>query len=143
AFNHSNSGSVSFHEFLIGLAFMEPGSQPGELRAAFLFRYYDLDEDGYLNAQEMSLMMADLNPKADKKQVAAKVSSALSEISTKTVHSKSVLSLEDFRQAIVSRKLSGTSALCRSSKSIITQISKAIADRTAVHGATSLSGIVY
>lgn len=54
---------VTFHELLLGLAAMDRatahGGQSGELRCAYIFRYYDTNGDGLLNAKELRVMASD------------------------------------------------------------------------------------
>lgn len=144
AFNQQNNGRLSFHEFLIGLALMEPFSQHGELRTSFIFRYYDYDGDGYLSKEELSQMVGDIYSKESKEEIAKKVAAAMVDIPNKPINGRVLISLDNFCEAVGEHKFRGTSNLCRAPKDIFSQISRAIAERTLLAGATtSLKGIVF
>lgn len=63
---------VTFHELLLGLAAMDRstahGGHSGELRCGYIFRYYDQNHDGYLNAAELRQMALDRLRVANLKQ---------------------------------------------------------------------------
>lgn len=145
AFNYQKNGYLSFHELLIGLALIEPYCAHGELRAKFIFRYYDSDNDGYLSREEMTVLVSDIYPKDSKESINKKVNDAFShEIKFKTIHGKDVISLDYFCYAIGSHKFRGTSGLCRASKPIFPQILRLIVTRTVKTGAnTSMTSVVF
>lgn len=68
-----NMPYVTFHELLLGLAAMDRstahGGHSGELRASYIFRYYDSNHDGYLGANELRQMAMDRLRVAQLKQV--------------------------------------------------------------------------
>lgn len=56
AFDIDCSKFVTYKQLLLGLAAMEPttqhGGAPAEQRCRYIFRYYDQDQDGYLQFEE-------------------------------------------------------------------------------------------
>ena len=48
AFNYSNTGYLSFSEFLIGLTSIEPLAYNGQSRIKMVFKYYNQNRDGFL-----------------------------------------------------------------------------------------------
>ena len=143
SFNTHNNGSLSFHEFLIGLAMMEPISQHGELRTKFIFRYYSATLE-HLSKEDLIHMIADIYPKESKTEQEKNLSLALNNLQVKHVNGKEMVSLEDFSMGIGSHKLRGTSKLCRASKAIFPQISRSIAERIMMSSMkTSPSEIVF
>lgn len=63
AFKFNRMPYVTFHELLLGLAAMDRstlhGGHSGELRCAYIFRYYDLNLDSQLSCDELRLMALD------------------------------------------------------------------------------------
>jgi len=61
--NRQEMPFVTFHELLLGLAAMDRstahGGHVGELRCAYIFRYYDSNRDGQLNVSELYQMAHD------------------------------------------------------------------------------------
>lgn len=72
AFKFNKMPYVTFHELLLGLAAMDRstahGGHSGELRCAYIFRYYDANGDGQLNLNELKLMAYDRLRLANLKQ---------------------------------------------------------------------------
>uniref|UniRef100_A0A6G1S6C2 Serine/threonine-protein phosphatase n=1 Tax=Aceria tosichella TaxID=561515 RepID=A0A6G1S6C2_9ACAR len=72
---------VTFHELLLGLAAMDRstahGGHSGELRASYIFRYYDSNQDGYLGPGELRHMAQDRLRTAQLKQVHSALKSAV------------------------------------------------------------------
>lgn len=56
AFDIHQKHMLMFHDYLLGLAAMEPctqhGGAPAELRCRYIFRYYDQDGDSQLEMSE-------------------------------------------------------------------------------------------
>ncbi|OTF72585.1 Calcineurin-like protein phosphoesterase [Euroglyphus maynei] len=129
AFNVQNNGFLSFHELLLGLATIEPDTVHGEWRARFIFRYYNNNGTGNLDLNEFKKMIIDMNQaiSLSLESIDLKVKECLNEIGTKIVNGKTVITSDDFVQAIGSHRFRGTSSLCRSSKSLFEKISRAIA----------------
>lgn len=63
AFKFNRMPYLTFHELLLGLAAMDRstahGAHSGELRCAYIFRYYDHNSDGQLSASELRTMAHD------------------------------------------------------------------------------------
>ena len=140
SFNYHKNGYLSFHELLIGLATIEPGTIHGESRVRFIFRYYDADGSGSLSEEEFRALTFDLlccsggggmKPGAITQQMLAqKTAEGMRAIGTRTVNGTEQVTMADFNLAIGSRKFRGTSNLCRAKKPIFNQISRQIAART-------------
>lgn len=129
-FDQHKKGKLSFHEFLIGLTLMEPSCTHGELRAAFIFRFYDVDGDGALNMEELGKMLTDMHPKKGVQEIAKLLTSALENFPSKSVNERVLVNLQDFCDVVGRHKFRGTSRLCRASKPIFAQITQATAERT-------------
>lgn len=73
AFKFNKMPYVTFHELLLGLAAMDRntahGGNSGELRSAYIFRYYDTNSSGVLSRQELKVMAFDRLRLANMKQV--------------------------------------------------------------------------
>lgn len=145
AFNYTKTGYLSFHEFLIGMALMEPKCVHGELRARFIFRYYDINNDGLIGMDELIQLMTDINPTETQDVVAKRAAESMQQdFKTKQVNGQTNVSLSQFCISVGAHRFRGTSALCRAPKPIFPQISRAIANRTVKTGAkTSLCAVVY
>ena len=52
---------LAFEELLLGLAHIDPQSIFYSSRIAFIFRYYDVDRDGYLSKEEFREMIEDIH----------------------------------------------------------------------------------
>src|SRR6218665_895987 len=103
---------VDFHELLIGLLVMEPGhiNNDNELRQKFLFAAYDNGEKGHLDKNDLEEMLHDACEGQSQKKDSEKMSSISS---TKVV-------LKEFASSL--KKMEKTEHLCRSPKSILSQI---------------------
>lgn len=77
AFKFNKMPYVTFHELLLGLAAMDRntahGGHSGELRSAYIFRYYDKNVDGKLSLTELKNMAYDRLRVNSVKQVAHNV----------------------------------------------------------------------
>lgn len=122
AFNYSRNGYLSFHEFLLGIACMEPSIPHGEFRVKFIFRYYDTDDTGMLSEDSFKKLIMDMYPNTSEKEIKIKMDEALKAIGT----TGGKVSSKDFIIAVGSHKFRGTSSLCRSSKPIFNQITRSI-----------------
>lgn len=138
SFNYHKNGYLSFHELLIGLATIEPGTIHGESRVRFIFRYYDADSSGSLSEEEFRALTFDLlcstggvKPGAiSQAMLQQKTVEGMKTIGTRPVGGSEQVTMADFNLAIGSRKFRGTSNLCRAKKPIFNQISRQIAART-------------
>lgn len=131
AFNFKNNGFLSFHELLLGLATIEPDTVHGEWRVRFIFRYYNNNCTGNLDMNEFQKMISDMNPglssSSSAESIDLKMKQSANEIGTKIVNGKTVITCDDFVLAIGQHRFRGTSSLCRSTKSLFLQISRAMA----------------
>ena len=59
--NESRKGCISFKDLLLGLALIDPQSVFNNSRIAFIFRYYDINRDGYLSKEELREMIEDIH----------------------------------------------------------------------------------
>ncbi|KAJ6217351.1 hypothetical protein RDWZM_008508 [Blomia tropicalis] len=130
AFNFHLNGYLSFHEVLLGIAALEPNIGHGEFRTRFIFRYYDTDYSGTLNADEFRLLVLDMNPGASQQVIDQKVVEGMQQIGTQLINGRDEIVQDDFVMAVGSRRFRGTSCLCRSTKPIFTQITRSMAART-------------
>ncbi|KAJ6217501.1 hypothetical protein RDWZM_008658 [Blomia tropicalis] len=122
AFNYNSNGYLTFHEFLMGLACMEPNVQHGEYRARFIFRYYDVDRSDSLSESELRRLIVDLCPTSDAVEQRFKEA-----METMCTDGRREVKLADFINALGTLRFRGTSVLCRSTKSIFAQISQLMA----------------
>lgn len=110
ASNYKAKGYLTFNEFLLGLVSLDPGSVHNRARYSFVFRYYNSAGDGALSRADMSRLLADTRTFAQWK-----------------MPDETALSLAAFVEEVTTERLKGTSALCRSKRSIV----KLIKDGTA------------
>lgn len=116
AFNFNRNGYLGFHEFLLGIISIEPGTVNNEARLKLVYRYYDTTGSKLVKEAEFSNMLADLN---------------LNIANYRHLFEKSEsLSLEAFVQLAISGTLRGTEALCRSPTPIVEQICKNFSRRS-------------
>lgn len=118
AFDANESGYLSFSNFILGLAAMEPctthGGPPAEQRCRFIFRYYDNDSDGVLHTPEFRRLVVDIRtlkhlPITDE-AVEEEVQNGLKAMA---VDRSDRLSLSKFLSGIGQLKFRGTSVLLR------------------------------
>jgi Ca2+-binding EF-hand superfamily protein len=126
ALNYLGTGFLSLHELLIGLASMEPNTRHAETRNKLAFRLFDDDRDGLLNESEFKKLVKEIYPKDDENTVQKKVKEEMKAIGVK----KGGIDNQDYSKAVGQHKFRGTSQLCRSSKSIFSQISRSMTTRT-------------
>ena len=126
AIAYNKKGYIDFNEFLVGLLCLEPSTDHIEGRFRLLFRYYDVDQDDYLNVDEFLCLLRDTNPQATSAELYEFLEQA-----RQYGMQQGRLSYDEFQKAIQSGKLHGTDSLCRSPKPII---SKAV-----IHGKRSLN----
>ncbi|KAI2803038.1 hypothetical protein BLOT_007161 [Blomia tropicalis] len=112
---------IEFHEFLIGLIALEPNSANKlEARAQLVFRYYDIDRRGSLNAQNVTNVMKDANPSFSVAKITVETQRLLK---GRPNHS---LSYNDFYTTFFSQSDCPLNHICRSNQSIVSQISASI-----------------
>ena len=129
AFNFGENGFLSFHELLLGLACLEPSSVHNVYRIKLIFRYYDIDRSGGLNLDELRSFLLDLVVQPN--QVDLKLQQLVTNVPFKWNRSKQEVLESDFIAAVVDNRISGTSSLCRSIKSIFAQIARSFVFRSA------------
>jgi len=131
SFNYMRTGFICFHELLLGLVIIEPETSHGLARARFIFRYYDQDASGCLNNEEFSRLVKDIHQKIkNPDEMNEKINTLKRVVGTKIQDGKEVITGEDFLKAIGDKRIRGTSNLCRSTKSIFTNILRTIAARS-------------
>lgn len=138
AFNYRKNGRLSFNEFLLGMACIEPSSVHTRLRAQFLFRYYDNDKNGQLSEKDVEHILRDIHPNSGQEAFEKLKQNLFGQLEWHTstnAHGEKVkvLSQQSFCKAVSSQQLRGTSRLCRSPIPIFIQISCAIAVRKMPH----------
>lgn len=110
---------IDFNDFLIGVVAMEP--QCDSLlddRIAFVFQYYDVGKRNSLNIDEFVVMLQDMNPEMSNDELKVLVQQKAVEIGLDSNR----IQFENLRQAVKSG-LIDLSSICKSRKSIISQIS--------------------
>ncbi|RWR99338.1 uncharacterized protein B4U79_13324, partial [Dinothrombium tinctorium] len=141
AFNYRGTGYLSWHELLLGLGAMDPATQhgghPGELRCGYIFRYYDVNNDGFLDYQDIYRMTADIfrgkEVEADDATVEKEAKHRMAAMNLKTTES---LQFSTFLHAVGALTFRGTSVLFRSPIATLQQISL----RRPYESAQTLSG---
>ena len=96
-------GFLTFNEFLIGIIALDPSSPNTAPRHSFIFRYYDTNSDGTIDGKEIRQLCTDLQQANPPEQWA----------------NKSTISFTHFQNEIESKKLAGTTRLCRAKQSIM------------------------
>ena len=104
---------------------IDPNTVKGQTRIKFVFKYFDIDGDGFLNENEFTLMMREIYPKDSESQIKHKVKEQMKAIGVK----KNGVPFDDFFKAVGAHKFRGTSFLCRSNQPIVQQISRSMATR--------------
>lgn len=123
AFNYHKTGFLTFHEFLLGLACMEPAIQHGKFRVKFIFRFYS-DDYVCINRTNLHQLLMDID--SNKGTIDQRLEMAMKSFK---INDKEQIMERDFVSAIGAHKFRGTSVLCRYSKGIFTQISRCLADK--------------
>ncbi|KAJ6221289.1 hypothetical protein RDWZM_007101 [Blomia tropicalis] len=59
-YDSKRNGYIGFEDYLLGLVAMDPNCTNNETRFRLIFRYYDLDQDNMLNADEFRSLLMDL-----------------------------------------------------------------------------------
>ena len=135
AFDSKNNGSISFPEFLIGLACIDDKSHHNETRAKFILRYYDAHNCGYLSVDDFRQLLTDMiaietpNPTqamVDQRLVQyVKESDFIDTNANVTELSKIKFNCHKMLIAIGTHKFRGTSKLCRLRGSILSALMNA------------------
>ncbi|RWS01200.1 Calcineurin-like protein phosphoesterase [Dinothrombium tinctorium] len=119
AFNYKATGYLSFHELFLGLVANDirttHGGIAGELRIGYIFRYYDADNDGFLDQADITRMIADIihdkQENVDNAIIDKETRDRMQAIGMKTGTN---VSFQQFLTAVSSAKFRGTSSLFRS-----------------------------
>lgn len=127
AFNYRSTGFLSFHELLLGLGAIDQATQhgghPGELRCGYIFRYYDVNNDGYLDYNDIYRMTCDIfkgkEVDADESMVERETKHRMQAMGLKQ---SDLLAFSVFLHAVGALTFRGTSVLFRSSIATIQQI---------------------
>ncbi|KAJ6218593.1 hypothetical protein RDWZM_009750 [Blomia tropicalis] len=121
---------VDFHEFLVGIVILEPDcSSKLDARVQLIFRNYDFEQQGKLNAHGVIALLKDGYPSWP--------DSAISTEAQRLLHNKSHLSYDDFTELIRPELENNLNDLCRSPKSILKQITATRLNKQKNHGATT------
>ena len=130
AFNYLNSGYISFHELLMGLAALEPNACHSDTRIKFIFRFYDSGCKGFLNYQDFRRMMVDVFPSIKPVEFEDILKQCLHAVDVDLTYKQSVrITFKQFNNAIRTHKIRGTSQLCRSVAPVFLQLTKRIIRR--------------
>ncbi|XP_077995902.1 uncharacterized protein LOC144449262 [Glandiceps talaboti] len=122
AFDIHNKQYLTFHEFLYGIAAMQPhtphGGPPAEQRCKYIFRYYDANNDGLLEFTEFKKMVLDIRSSKNMKITDEAIEKdALASAKVFGTEPRASLSLPEFLNAVGQLKFRGTSLLLRLPKS--------------------------
>jgi diadenosine tetraphosphatase ApaH/serine/threonine PP2A family protein phosphatase/Ca2+-binding EF-hand superfamily protein len=128
SFDAHQRQALTFRDYLLGLAAMEPctqhGGAPAELRCRYIFRYYNQMNDGQLHPSEFRNMVEDIRRlkqlPLDAELIDEDVQSSAKLFGDSV---KETLSLCDFLAAVGSLKFRGTSILFRLPQSALCQLS--------------------
>ena len=108
AFNYDKNNCLNFHEFLLGLASIEPKAPNEEARIKFIFRYYDVDGDGKLTQTEFKKLVKDISICSDDSKTETKVKQMFEQM-----RANESIDLEAFYKAIANKIIRGTEVLNR------------------------------
>ncbi|XP_014674733.1 PREDICTED: uncharacterized protein LOC106814873 [Priapulus caudatus] len=127
AFDIDCSKFVSYKQLLVGLAAMEPttqhGGAPAEQRCRYIFRFYDQDQDGYLQFEEFKMLIKDIRDIKNLPTAEDEVDQeALASAKLFEAAESSALSLSEFLTAVGQLRFRGTSLLFRLPQSIVTYL---------------------
>lgn len=117
--------TLTFEDFLVGLVAMEPGTantgQWRRLRAEYIFRAYDLNDDGDLAFEDFKLVVEDMARLHQGKDSAPgwRCDPQVLEKEARKWHKGGRCSLVDFVSAVETMKFQGTGVLFRTPQSVI------------------------
>ena len=123
AFNQHQNGYLNFHELLIGLTAMDPNAKHGQVRLAYVYRFYDKAHNGFLTKKDFFKMVREMHPNDSEDEAKAKATQYATQLNVYSQGDQPALSFGEFRNAVISRILKGTSTLCRIGKPIFMLIS--------------------
>ncbi|RWS20761.1 Calcineurin-like protein phosphoesterase, partial [Leptotrombidium deliense] len=127
AFGFNNFAYLTFHEFLLGIAALDKhtnhGGHPGELRCGYIFRYYDSNNDGTLDKNEMFKMTLDIlrfkNRPHDQAAIEAEMTKNMQAIN-KTANDS--VKQDELLKGVGTMAFRGSSALFRASIPVLQNI---------------------
>lgn len=127
AFDARKRNYLSFKDLLHGLAALEPctqhGGLPAEMRCRYMFRYYDINGDGFLQFDEFKALVKDIRDhKGLPNDEASLIEDAVSSAKLFGEETKNKLPSNDFLTAVGSLKFRGTSILFRLPQSCMTNL---------------------
>lgn len=140
SFDVQQTHALTFHDYLVGMAAMEPhtqhGGMPAEIRCRYIFRFYDKNSDGLLQPDEFRNMVSDIRRL---KQLPLDEESVQEDVeeSAKLFGSElsNVLPLMEFLTTVGQLKFRGTSMLFRLHQSCLYNMKRKFVsdDRKAKH----------
>ncbi|CAF0823853.1 unnamed protein product [Adineta ricciae] len=119
AFDTQQNNYLTYTEYLLGLAAMDPntshGGTPAELRCRYIFRFYNIKNNGYLSIEEFRDLHGNVqNLKAGKPNGDLPAySEVLPIFNSFNLQENSYLTLNDFLSSVGQLKYRGTSVLFR------------------------------
>ncbi|CAF1265219.1 unnamed protein product [Adineta steineri] len=124
AFDAQQKSYLTYSDYLLGLAAMDPstshGGAPAEQRCRYIFRFYNIKNNGNMSVEEFRELHADVqNLKAGKtNNDAPPYSEILSAFNSFNVQTNNQLQLTDFLNSVGQLKYRGTSVLFRLSTNV-------------------------
>ncbi|XP_005096992.1 uncharacterized protein LOC101848881 isoform X2 [Aplysia californica] len=127
AFDPHKKHILSYKDVLLGLAALEPctqhGGLPAEMRCRYMFRYYDVNGDGFLQFEEFKALVKDIRDhKGLPNDDASLVEDAINSAKLFGEETKDKLPSSDFLTAVGSLKFRGTSILFRLHQTCMTNL---------------------
>ncbi|KAK7083894.1 hypothetical protein SK128_026880 [Halocaridina rubra] len=124
AIDRQRSGELSYKEFILGLAALDPltshGNKPAQIRCRYIFRFYNLEADDYMKPSEVKELVKDISLlqslEVTSEAITAKTKKAYEIFQ---ISDKENLPLNNFLCAVGSLKFRGTSGLLRANTPII------------------------
>ncbi|CAF3339252.1 unnamed protein product [Rotaria sp. Silwood1] len=124
AFDAQQKSYLTYSDYLLGLAAMDPstshGGAPAEQRCRYIFRFYNLKNNGNMSIEEFRELHTDVqNLKAGKANNDAPLySEVVSAFNSFNVQANNLLQLTDFLNSVGQLKYRGTSVLFRLNTSV-------------------------
>jgi hypothetical protein len=124
ALDRGQRGALSFEDLVLGLVAMDPATPNAgpwrRLRAQYIFRAYDLDEDGDLSFHDFRLLVEDImrfSLPPERRADPAAVDAPRAEAEARRFHAGGRCSRQDFVAAVESMAFRGTGVLFRVAQS--------------------------
>ncbi|CAG0920710.1 unnamed protein product [Notodromas monacha] len=120
----SGFGALSFRDFVVAVAATAPSAQHGgpcgEARCRYIFRYYDANEDGFLEFSEFKSMVTDIHRLKNLSTAVEDVERAAhASFLVFEPENPKVLSLSEFLYGVGQLKFRGTSVLLRAPRPVM------------------------